>query len=119
MKKRVFVYGTLKRGHGNHHLLAGQVFLGAASTAAAYRLCDLGGFPGMVLAGEDGVSIAGEIWEVDAPCLRRLDELEDVAGGEYERTAIHLLPPFADREVEGYLFLRSVAGSRDAGSSWP
>lgn len=119
MKHRVFAYGTLKRGQGNHHLLAGQDFLGSGRTEPVYRLWDLGGYPGMVRAAEGGQSIAGEVWEVDEPCLRQLDELEDVAGGEYERTAIRLLPPHADLGVEGYLLLRSVAGCRDAGSSWP
>lgn len=119
MSLRIFVYGTLKRGQGNHPLLAGQGFVGSGLTEPRYRLHDLGGFPGMVPDSDRGRSIVGEVWDVDEPCLRRLDELEDVAGGEYERTAIRLLPPFSDQRVEGYLYLRPVAGFRDAGSSWP
>ena len=114
----IFVYGTLKRGLSNHSYLAGQRFVSEARTRPEYRLFDLGGFPGMVHAATDGLSIEGEIWEIDETCLHGLDRLEDVMGGEYERAIIALAPPFDDEKIEGYIYLRSVAGRRDAGSVW-
>lgn len=117
MNPRVFVYGTLKRGRANHHWLAGQRFIAEARTQPLYRLHDMGGYPGMIRA-EKGLSIAGEIWEVDEAGLARLDELEDVAGGEYERVLIELEGEFAGQGVEGYIYLLSVEGSPEMGTCW-
>ncbi len=113
----LFIYGTLKRGGSNHVYMRGQRFVAEASTAAHYRLHDMGGYPGMVSA-ENGLSITGEIWEVDAEGLTRLDELEDIEGGEYVREVIPLLPPHEGLRVEGYRYLWSVSGHRDLGRSW-
>ena len=115
---RIFVYGTLKRGHSNHDCLRGQQFIAGAVTQPRYRLHDLGGYPGMVLDERDGISIHGEVWEIDAACLERLDELEDTAGGEYAREAVPLQPPFNQQKIEGYRYLRDVSAARDIGSRW-
>lgn len=114
----VFVYGTLKRGLCNHSYLVGQRFVTEARTQPVYRLFDLGGYPGMVRAADGGVSIAGEIWEIDDPCMHKLDRLEDVEGGEYERTVIALAAPHEHEKIEGYVYLRPVEGRRDAGCVW-
>jgi gamma-glutamylcyclotransferase (GGCT)/AIG2-like uncharacterized protein YtfP len=68
----VFVYGTLKRGHGNHHWLLDAPFLGEAVLPDVV-LHDLGPFP-MAVPGE-GV-VRGEVYGVDAAGLARLDRLE-------------------------------------------
>jgi gamma-glutamylcyclotransferase (GGCT)/AIG2-like uncharacterized protein YtfP len=111
---RVFVYGTLKRGGENHSWIAGQQFVRTSRTKPVYRMHDLGGYPGMV-RDAPGLSIEGEIWEVDAAGLARLDVLEDVAGGEYERVEIELE---GGEAAEGYLYLREVSGRRDCGACW-
>ena len=72
---QLFIYGTLKRGQSRAGALNRQRFLGNAQTAPKYRMFDCGEYPGLVEA-EDGVSIAGELWEVDQACLDVLDELE-------------------------------------------
>ena len=110
---RIFVYGTLKRGCKNHHWLAGQRFIAEARTQPIYRLYDMGGYPGMIRA-DNGVAVKGEIWEVDEGGMARLDVLEDIEGGEYERLLIEL----EGERVEGYLFLRDVSGRPDAGPNW-
>ncbi|MEI6830166.1 MAG: gamma-glutamylcyclotransferase family protein [Synechococcaceae cyanobacterium ELA445] len=69
----VFVYGTLKRGQGNHHWLRGAPCRGRRRLLGA-RLHDLGPYP-MAVPG-DGV-IHGEIYAISADDLERLDELED------------------------------------------
>lgn len=86
----LFVYGTLMRGHGNHHWLAGARFGGERRLLGA-RLYNLGPFPMAVTVdggeadprdkGElgDGVwgdGVWGELWWIDAACLERLDRLE-------------------------------------------
>jgi len=68
----VFVYGTLKRGHGNHHWLAGAHFLGEAELPDVV-LHDLGPFP-MAVPGEG--TVIGEVYRIDAASLDRLDRLE-------------------------------------------
>lgn len=114
----LFLYGTLKRGGSNHGYLRGQRFVGEARTEAGYRLYDLGGYPGLVAADRDGLSITGEIWEVDTEGLARLDELEDIEGGEYCREAVTLLAPYQDLEVEVYRYLLQVKGCRELGTTW-
>ncbi|TDU64608.1 gamma-glutamylcyclotransferase (GGCT)/AIG2-like uncharacterized protein YtfP [Prosthecobacter fusiformis] len=114
----IFVYGTLKRGGSNHGYMRGQQFIAEADTLPKYRLYDLGGYPGMVAAESDGLSISGEIWEVNTDGLGRLDALEDIEGGEYARERIPMLPPHDELQVEGYRYLFPVTGCRDLGRSW-
>lgn len=73
---RIFCYGTLMKGHGNHRLLLKETTkaLGKASTPSAFTMVHLGGFPGIIRGGE--TSIQGEVYEVDAETLARLDRLE-------------------------------------------
>ena len=114
----IFVYGTLKRGGSNHGFLAGQEFLGSATTPPGYALYRLDGYPGMIPAvGAPGV--VGELWRVTDACLRELDILEGVGENLYRRERIALLPPYEDREVETYFYARAVTGRDDLGSVWP
>lgn len=71
---RVFVYGTLLAGEGNHRLLATATLVGEARTEPAFTLHTLGAFPGLVRGGEH--AIVGEVYDIDAPTLERLDALE-------------------------------------------
>jgi gamma-glutamylcyclotransferase (GGCT)/AIG2-like uncharacterized protein YtfP len=118
MSQQVFVYGTLKRGLSNSFYLSGQRFIGEVRTRPVYRMVDCGGYPGMYAVPENGLSIAGEIWEVTDECLAQLDLLEDVIGGEYTRVKVQLLPPYDSQEIEGYLFLRDTSVLKDAGDNW-
>ena len=75
---------------------------------------------GEVEVSTGGLSIEGEIWEIDDACLRRLDDLEDIEGGEYARVELRLAPPHEREQIEGYLYLRlqSLSRSRDIGTCW-
>jgi len=68
---KVFVYGTLKRGFPNHHLICEGKFLGIDFIYG--KLLDLGSFPAVV---EGKRAIEGEIFEVDENLIKRLDYLE-------------------------------------------
>jgi gamma-glutamylaminecyclotransferase len=114
----IFVYGTLKRSGSNHHYMAGQKFLGEARTPPGFRLFNLGEYPGMIPFPDDRNGVSGEVWAVEIDCLEHLDVLEGTAEGLYRREPVPLLPPFADRKVEGYLYARSVEGLRDIGSKY-
>lgn len=97
MITRVFVYGTLRRGEGNHRLLVGARFVGEARTEPSFTLCDLGAYPAMLEGG--ATSIVGEVYEVDERTLDALDRLEGHPR-YYRRAPIAL----ADGEsVEAYL----------------
>lgn len=72
MKSLVFVYGTLKKGQGNHRLLTGAEYIGKDSLKN-HVIYSLGGFPGMTVG--DG-QVQGEVYEVDEVILGALDILE-------------------------------------------
>ena len=94
--------------------MCGQTFIEEAATEPAFCLYDLGGYPGMVRT-TPGLSVLGEVWEVDDRCLSRLDELESVAEAEYERVPIRL----ADgRWIQTYLYLRAVDHAPVVGAVW-
>jgi gamma-glutamylcyclotransferase (GGCT)/AIG2-like uncharacterized protein YtfP len=72
----LFVYGTLMRGGVRHHVLAGQRFLGEARTHPEFALLDLGAYPGLVRREEGGRAVFGELYEVAASLIERLDRIE-------------------------------------------
>lgn len=84
---KIFVYGTLLRGEGNHRLLSNARRVGVARTTPSYRMHSLGGFPGVVAGGEQ--AILGEVYEVDEQTLDALDRLEGHPSF-YARTVIAL-----------------------------
>lgn len=83
--KKVFVYGSLKKGYGNHRLLEDAKYLGTHVTDPAYTMVGLGGFPGVILTGD--TSIHGELYEVTPMEFEYLDGLEGYPSF-YNRTKI-------------------------------
>ncbi|MFT5326270.1 MAG: gamma-glutamylaminecyclotransferase [Planctomycetaceae bacterium] len=116
----VFVYGTLQRGRALHEHLAAHRFVGEAKTQPEYRLYRIGWYPGLVEAPSsgEGLAIHGEVWDVDEPGLRLLDEVEDVSSGLYERRSIRLQKPFDQSKVLAYFYLGDVEGCSDNGDRW-
>ena len=118
MPRRLFIYGTLKGGAVNHHLLADEIFLGQAATVPRFRLLHLGWYPGLAETEGEGVSVQGELWEVSDACLRRLDAYE---GSRFQRPVIELLPGTGEvvgKTAEAYLLRRPDWSRPDAGASW-
>uniref|UniRef100_A0ACD5WE46 Uncharacterized protein n=1 Tax=Avena sativa TaxID=4498 RepID=A0ACD5WE46_AVESA len=108
----VFTYGTLKRGFSNHALLqdlfltGDAAFVGAAATASPlplvcgpYRVPFLLNLPGSVGCHR----VKGELYSVTARGLARLDELEGVSRGHYERLPVEVMlaEDGAEQLVEG------------------
>ncbi len=118
----IFVYGTLKRGLCRAGFLAGQHFWGEARTLPRYRMYNCGTYPGLKLSAENGLSIIGELWQVDDECLARRDREEGVADGLYVRHAIELAhtsgEPLPDLLIEAYFYVPGVAGYPDCGDCW-
>ena len=79
-KTKVFVYGTLKKGYGNHYLLADSKFVGEATSVSKWLMIGKD-MPFPYLLNRDntkGKHIKGEVYEVDSNTLKRLDALEGV-----------------------------------------
>lgn len=72
---KVFVYGTLKQGHGNHHVLGPHAkLIGEAETCGTYRMYSVG-FP-VIMEDGDGYPVVGELYDVPPKQLVYLDQLE-------------------------------------------
>lgn len=74
---RIAVYGTLKKGKGNHPLLDGCEFLGHGTTLDTYPMVAQG-CPFVIDEKDnpDGKHIVVEVYRVDAIALRDIDRLE-------------------------------------------
>ena len=135
-KHLVAVYGTLKRGHSRYSYLQNQRYLGIGITEPLYKIYQLSGHPALVQVKESvpslGNSVYCELYEVDEECLKKLDIVESVSHGLYERKYIKFkeinlafLPTdekvFEDcqkRQAEGYFYKKSVEGAKDCGDFW-
>lgn len=106
----LFVYGSLKSGYENAHLLARATCLGAARTALGHRLIRYQeGYPALVPVASSPDSVTGELYLVDAALLAELDVFEDCPA-LYQRVTIDLDD---GRAAQAYL---APPGSE---SAWP
>ena len=72
---RVAVYGTLKNGFHNHHLLVGSDFVGSGKLHDRYPL-EVRGLPYLYKEKGVGEFVDVEVYDVDDNLLTRLDRLE-------------------------------------------
>ena len=107
MSEYVFVYGTLKRGHGNSVLLNEAEFVQKAMTQPMYTMRNLGFFPGVQEGGE--TSIVGEVYKVSDAELERLDRLEGYPSF-YNRIQI----PLPSLEVTPWMYVLPVTGYEES-----
>lgn len=103
--RRVFVYGSLRRGGYNHGLLRGARFLGYERTPREYTMVDLGRYPGVISAGR--TAVLGEVYAVSAATISRLDRLEDYPRS-YDRRRI----PTRFGDAWLYVYRLSSRGAR-------
>lgn len=71
----VAVYGTLKRGHGNHHYIEDSKYVGKGVTKEKYPLV-VSGLPYLIEQRGKGHHVEVEVYRVDDDTMRRLDALE-------------------------------------------
>ncbi|XP_011084635.1 putative gamma-glutamylcyclotransferase At3g02910 [Sesamum indicum] len=97
----VFTYGTLKQGFSNHILLQDMIatgdatFLGSCSTLHPFPLvCGPYRVPFLLNLPGRGQCVSGELYAVSPSAIARMDELEGVTKGHYERLPIQI-------EIEG------------------
>lgn len=84
----VAVYGTLKRGMANHHMLIASRFLGD-DRLVNIALYELDEYPAARLEESDGIHV--EVYDVSKEVLSNLDKLEEInyaipEKGLYRRT---------------------------------
>lgn len=73
---KVFVYGTLMRGFGNHVLMDGSPLLGEGKTTELFTMHAIG-FPFISRLTDFPVQVEGEVYEVEENIVERnLDPLE-------------------------------------------
>lgn len=76
MTQLIAVYGTLKRGGSNEHVLEADngIFVGAGTTKAKYTMFGGWGFPRVIDSGRPLSNIHVEVYEVDS--MDNMDRLE-------------------------------------------
>ncbi len=111
MKHALFIYGTLMPGLRLEAEMHGARFMGPAQVPG--RLVDVGRYPGLLQG--DG-SVSGEVYEVDAAHLARLDAVEDMvpsdrAASQYWREEVTVASgPLQGQRVQTYVYNRPVSG---------
>lgn len=121
-RRLIFTYGTLKKGFSNHHLMedlitsGDAVFIGSYRTADNYPLvCGPYRVPFLLnLPGRTGSHhVWGEAYEVSDSAVVKMDELEGITRGHYERLPTRLCSAGGDDaavvEAEAYFAHRSYA----------
>ena len=107
MTERLFVYGTLKRGHRNHYFLEHAEFVGPAITfRRAFVMWDVG-FPMVAFVDpfrrSTGDRVTGELYFVDKPTLAECDHLEGHPRFyNREKTAV----VYGDKVTLAWIYLR-------------
>ena len=97
----VAVYGTLRKGQPNHHLLGNSAFLGTASLPSGYVLT-VAQLP-FLTRKNNGLGALIELYSVDAATLSTLDYLEGHPN-MYIRTPITIMHNNSPLEVFVYLY---------------
>jgi gamma-glutamylcyclotransferase (GGCT)/AIG2-like uncharacterized protein YtfP len=100
---KIFVYGTLKSGQPRNFYITRDdgKLLGRVKTAPKYRLFRqwFADYPSMV-EDSNGVSVEGELWDVNDRTVRILDDVEGVSSSLFKRVPIELSD---GSRVEGYI----------------
>lgn len=106
----VAVYGSLRKGLGNHRLLENAKYLGDFQSEPVFSLYSLGGYPGLKTNGTTSVTM--EVYEVTPIEANRIDQLEGYTPGR-EATFYDKIPidtPYGKASV--YTYVDKIPESR-------
>jgi len=87
----LFVYGSLKKGFKNEHILQDYTFLSTCSTLEKYEMYPTScySFPCLFISDREiGKNVKGELYKVNNELLKILDIFEGVNSGFYSREKI-------------------------------
>jgi gamma-glutamylcyclotransferase (GGCT)/AIG2-like uncharacterized protein YtfP len=92
--RRVFVYGTLRRGGANdiNRLAPAPRYLGMGEVRGVLYHFDW--YPGLTLGGEEAVTVMGEVYEITPALEEVLDAIEQIVPGadsEYFKREIEVM----------------------------
>lgn len=85
MGLRIAVYGSLRKGMGNHRIIENANLLSSETMTLPFEMIDMGSFPGLIRS-EEMNDIKIEVYEVDDATYKRVERLEGY-------------PSFYDREL--------------------
>ncbi len=103
---KLFVYGTLKMGHHNHHNIENAQLIDTAHLGD-HDMISLGGFPG-IIPGKD--VIEGELYEIDDDMLKDCDRLEGYRedrpdNSMYIRKIVKVVTPYDGESYDAFAYL--------------
>ena len=110
----IFVYGTLMRGERADSYLADAGFIGEYCLKD-YALYDLGWYPG--IRPKKGSCVFGEVYEIDAGMLRRMDAYEG-EGHLYHRTPVVVWNGDGRIDAQAYVYAHEIHGGIIRGGDW-
>jgi gamma-glutamylcyclotransferase (GGCT)/AIG2-like uncharacterized protein YtfP len=120
----LWVYGTLRHGESNHHLLAGCAFMGMArcpgslfSVQGHYPVFKPHSLtclqaqeaevnePTRPLHKKAAGEVIGEIYQIPSELWPRLDELEGIEEGYYRRASFPVSPAIVPGEAQALVYV--------------
>ena len=105
--EKVFVYGSLLSGMGNHAFLKDSYLVGGGVILEELEMIDLGSFPALVPATKT-LETKGELYEVSEETFEALDRLEGFPSF-YNRKKV--VVSLLEEEVEGWVYYLPTASS--------
>jgi gamma-glutamylaminecyclotransferase len=105
-KHLIFVYGTLRKGHCNHHLLKDASCYGVGSSEACFAMYLKNGYP-YITSSESRYPIVGELYSVDDDTLAQLDKFEGHPR-YYERREIAVI--VGEDRYNAWMYFRDPPG---------
>ncbi len=110
----LFVYGSLKEGFPNQHVNTGRRVDGQFRTVERFPLYLLGNgeVPCLLAPPGNGYHVIGELYEVNADELTRMDRLERLGEpGGYERVEVKVQPLSSSttQALEALVYLKQEA----------
>lgn len=102
---KVFVYGTLMKGHKNHMALFGSKCILKKAVLENFAMYSLGAYPGIIP--ENGAKVRGELYLVSNMKMKILDMIEG-EGFLYKLTPITLYDGDRIIHAETYVYLHEV-----------
>lgn len=105
-KHLIFVFGTLRSGQSNHHLMMDANSYGSGCTVENYAMYLTGGYP-YVTSSEPRYPIVGELYGVDDETLTMLDKMEGHPRHYRRREiAVHV----AEKEYCAWMYFKDSPG---------
>ncbi len=98
----VHVYGTLRKGFGNHGYLRNSRFVGV-DRIRGFRMIDLGNFPMAIPTENPNCSLVIETYEINDKTLEILNELEGFVEGR-ENNLYERAEALSDSGIRGFIY---------------